>query len=717
MAGKLPAVIGLALSCILLSSSPVTAAAEDAALDTRIADSPALRNAEARLRDAETLRNLSSEGQLLYRRDRIKLDGYQYCSQAVSLAERGEFRQSIQAASKALNVGQQQGDDNLLAAAKRDLAIAYSYAGDLEHAEQYAREALKHRARDPRKIAGPAYKTLGDVSVRRGNIPEAIAYYEQAMQSSSENFQPLIQISLANAYVAAGRAEEARVIYEKIKLPKDSSLRQLYQRGLGNLLLVEGKPREALEQFSAASENARGPDSDYHRLWAQEGKARSLLALDDKEAARQAYLEAARLSESIRARFRSEEFKTGLFGDVQQIFERAIALSMEADDVETAWNLSEASRSRALLDIVRERVALSTDAKSDELYVKPIPLSAVRAELREGEAIVEYHSLEDRLLAWVIRPAGIGGFVIKRTRVELDDAIEEFREKILDRSRDINQSGQKLYDWLIAPLAIKSNERLLIVPHGGLHYLPFQALRGADGYLIEQHPLAITPSASVATQLANKSKGGKGRLVAFGNPEIGVTPETGKQYALPNAEQEVTRIAALFPEKQVFLKREATKQSFQKNANAPILHVAAHAEVDVIDPLQSRILFSADDPHTGSLAARELYGIDLGKVSLVTLSACESGLGRIARGDEILGFTRSFLTAGASGLFMSLWPVSDESTEALMTALYAELAKGAEAVQAMQTAQLAVLKRPRFKHPFFWAPFNLIGDWRMQIRG
>ena len=101
---------------------------------------------------------------------------------------------------------------------------------------------------------------------------------------------------------------------------------------------------------------------------------------------------------------------------------------------------------------------------------------------------------------------------------------------------------------------------------------------------------------------------------------------------------------------------------------------------------------------------------------MVTLSACESGLGRIARGDEILGFTRSFFTAGASALFVSLWPVADDSTELLMSTLYKELASGQEAVVAMQTAQVAVLKREKFAHPFFWAPFNLVGDWRLQIR-
>jgi CHAT domain-containing protein len=678
--------------------------------------SKAFATAQARLRDAETLRALSAEGQFLYQRDRIKLDGYQYCSQAVALAERGEFRQSIRAASKALHLGQQEGNDDLVAVSKRDLAIAYSYAGDLDRAEEYAREAIQHRAKDSRRVAGPAYKILGDVSVRRGKHDDAIAWYRQALESSSEKFKPLVQISLANAYVAAGDPAKAKALYDQIPSPDDTYLRQMYRRGLGNLALVEGRPAEAQKLFSEAAQESQGTDAAYHRLWAEEGLARSRLALNDREGARKAYAEAARLSESIRARFRSEEFKLGLFGDVQRIFEQAIALSMEAGDVETAWLLSEQSRSRALLDIVRDRVqvvqrgdAASTGAA---LGTGPVNPSEVRGALREGEAIVEFHSLEDRLFAWVVRRDGLQGRGLPHSRQALEKAVEELRKAIFQRRPSVPALAGRLQDMIIAPLALAPKERLVIVPHGPLHYLPFQALRGSGGYLIEQHPIAIAPSAGLAVQLIRRGGGAVGQLVAFGNPS------TDERYALPASEREVQRISTLFPERKVFLHREASKQRFRETAGTGrVLHVASHAEVDAVDPLLSRILLAGEGNDPGFLEAREVYELSLRDTSLVTISACESGLGRIARGDEILGFTRSFLTAGASALMVSLWPVADESTEALMTRFYESLAAGAEAIDAMQAAQLAVLRQQRFSQPFYWAPFNLIGDWRLRVRG
>ena len=90
-------------------------------------------------------------------------------------------------------------------------------------------------------------------------------------------------------------------------------------------------------------------------------------------------------------------------------------------------------------------------------------------------------------------------------------------------------------------------------------------------------------------------------------------------------------------------------------------------------------------------------------------------MGKVARGDEVLGFPRSFLSAGASALIVSLWPVSDESTEILMSTLYKGLHAGDSVQDAMQAGQLAVLKNRKFAHPFYWAPFNLIGDWRLKL--
>ena len=668
------------------------------------AGSTAFDSALARQRDADTLRALSADGQVLYQRERVKLDGYQYCSQAVAAAERGDFRDSVRAASKALFIGERQGNEDLVALSKRDLAIAYSYAGDLDRAAQYAQESLGHAAKNPAVVVGPAYKTLGDVAVRQSRLDQAIAYYAQAETGSSDRYRPLVQISLANAYVSQKNTKKARELYDRIP-PPQGSLLPLYERGLGNLLLAEGRPDEALKAFEVAARSAKGPDASYQRLWALDGIGRSQLALGQRDAARKTYGEATQLADGIRSRFRSEEFKTGLFGDVQDVFSRAIVLQVEAGDPATAWQTSEQSRSRALLDVLRGRVTPVADGGGSTVATS---LADVQASLHKDETIVQFHSLDDRLLVWTITSKGLSGRSIPLPRAELDAAIDQFRLAVFERRRAALDAGAALYSQLLAPLALAQGERLLFVPHGSMHYLPFQALRIGDSFLIERHAMSLAPSASIAVQFGRRDQSVGASLVAFGNPT-----NTGRD-ALPGAEREVQSIGRLFPGARVFLRQQASKSSFGENAGSGrILHIAAHAEVDSLDPLQSRILLAAEGGDTGFLTAREIYGVDLKSVSLVTISACESGLGRIARGDEVLGFTRSFLSAGASGLLVSLWPVADNSTELLMSTFYDRLAQGALAVDAMRSAQIEVLRTPRFAHPFFWAPFVLIGDWRL----
>jgi CHAT domain-containing protein len=246
-----------------------------------------------------------------------------------------------------------------------------------------------------------------------------------------------------------------------------------------------------------------------------------------------------------------------------------------------------------------------------------------------------------------------------------------------------------------------------------LHYLPFQALYDGNSYLIEHHSIALAPSASVVYQATATVRKPASEFVGFGNPDLGKA-----EMALPGAQREVEQISGLFSNAQVYFQRNATKARFRETAgNSGVLHVAAHAEVDEVDPLYSRVLLAPDGGDSGRLEAREIFELDMSKVRLVTLSACESGLGKVDRGDEIIGFTRSFLSAGVSGLIVSLWPVSDDSTELLMSTLYQQLRAGQSAQDAMRAGQVALLRDRRFAHPFFWAPFNLIGNWRLTFTG
>jgi len=662
--------------------------------------------------DADVVRRLSAEGQLLYERDRVQLDAYQYCGQAVGLAERGDFRASIQAASKALHLGIVQDDADILAVAKRDLAIAYSYAGDTATASRFAREAIEHARHEPQLVRGPAFKIIGDAQAREGRHAEAVVSYRSAVAESSERFRPLARISLANALLAAGDVASARREYDALGAVSSRALGPVFHRGVGNLLIAEGKAEAAIASFETAVKASAGTDATWQRIWALEGVSRAHLLRDDRPAARDALREATDLSDSLRSRFRSDEFKAGLFSDVQSIFERAIQLALDDGDTAAAWRLSEQSRSRALLDQVRGRVATGLQ-REGAIASGVAPLAEVQAALAADEAIVQYHGVGARMIAWVIRAGGIRHHVLPLAATDVARQIGAMRAAAADYKGDPSVPARALHAALVAPLDLRGVERLLIVPHDRGHYLPFQALLGPSGYLIEQYAIAFAPSASVAVQIAVRNRASGGSFVGFGNPVLDALHADLPD--LPDAEAEVKKVSALFPGSSVYLREAATKPRFLEAAvTARVLHVAAHAKVDELDPLRSRILLSRGGDGPGDLEAREIYDLDLRGVSLVTLSACETGLGQVTRGDEILGFTRSFLSAGAAGLVVSLWEVADDSTALLMTQFYGELARGLPAIDAMRRAQLALLRDRRYARPFFWAAFNLVGDWRMR---
>src|SRR5205085_4710937 len=162
-----------------------------------------------------------------------------------------------------------------------------------------------------------------------------------------------------------------------------------------------------------------------------------------------------------------------------------------------------------------------------------------------------------------------------------------FRNSVVRGARAAITNADKLGAVLLKPLNLAGGQKLVFVPHGPLHYLPFQALRQDGKYLIETNPVSVAPSTSIAAQLAQRSPVVEAQLTAFGNPRI------EDKYDLPGAETEVKQLAQLFPRNSVYMGAQATKTQFRDvAARSPMMHVAAHATADEVDPLYSRILLA-----------------------------------------------------------------------------------------------------------------------------
>ena len=692
--------VGLTLYAMSISASHAQQITATRALSPELA--------KALLQDAASVNRLTAEGKLLHESNPNPRSWGQYCGAAWLLNDQGELRKAIQAASMALFVGSTDVNrESAYAFAKRDLAISYSYSGNLEMAEKYATESVSHNAGSYyQDVWSVSYKTLGDVASRKGEHVRAIEHYRKAESYSSVGWRRLVRISLANAYFQARQDENANAMLKEVSTYGQSPLKEMVARLGAEMALRAGRVDEAVTKFREYGSAAQKEDGEYHHVWALDGEARALTAKGDKRAALIAFQDATAAAEKVRARFRSEEFKAGMFGEMDTVFARTIAALSEAKETDRAFQVAEAARARALTDQIRGRVQ-GASALASAPALSPA-IADVQAILGASDVAIAYYVTEDQTFAWLISPkdASITTLAVKRN--DLRTAVQRFRTAIVDRAPDIKDHAGRLHNMLIQPLNIKSGSNIIVIPHDALHHIPFQALWSGDQYLLAAGSISYAPSAAVLLQITKTRNASRPRqLIAFGNPDLG-----NQSLALPGAEREVENIKAIFPGSVTFIGAEASKPRFI--AEAPrhtMIHVAAHAEFDDVDPLYSRVRLASEKNQSGFLEAREIYDLNFSGATLITLSACESGMSRITRGDEIWGFSRSFLTAGAPALVLSLWPVADQSTEKLMTTFYRELVS-TETRAAMRQAQLEVSRMKEYAHPFFWAAFNLTGDWR-----
>jgi CHAT domain-containing protein/tetratricopeptide (TPR) repeat protein len=659
-------------------------------------------------REAYSVQRLTAEGQLLYESASFfqRRTWGQYCAAAWELNEQGEFRLAVRAASQALFLGRRSNDRNATSFAKRDLSVSFSYSGNLDLAETYAREAIDESL-GRADVVSVAYKVLGDVALRRGDARAASNHYRDALGSSSGSWRRLVQLSQANAMLASNNVDGAGSLAFADSGLSSGPEQLMAARLRGNILLASGKADESIREFRKYAALATGDDGAYHRVWAYDGESRALESKGDTQAARATLMKALHEAERVRARFRSEEFKTGMFGEMQDIFSRASRAFLKAGDHESAFDIAERGRSRALIDSLRGRVRVEGG-----LLTEPVGAAStargIAKMLSEGDTLVVYMVDSESTSAWVLTTAGVRHVALPVGGPSLGDSVQALRKAIVNRSPGARDLSAPLHDQLIRPLGLENAKRLTIVPHGVLHHLPFQALWDGKRYLIQTSALSYAPSASMLAQIIGRNRQNHPRrVIAFGNPDLG-----DDALSLPAAEREVGSIKTTFPDAVVYVGSQATRSRFLAEAPAhSLIHVAAHAEFDAVDPLFSRVQLAGESAADGNLEAHEIYRMKLGSTSLVTLSACESGMTRITRGDEIWGFPRAFLAAGAPAVLLSLWPVADESTEKLMTAFYRSL-QTMSAQDSLREAQLVVLADEQFAHPYFWAAFGLTGSSR-----
>jgi CHAT domain-containing protein len=336
-------------------------------------------------------------------------------------------------------------------------------------------------------------------------------------------------------------------------------------------------------------------------------------------------------------------------------------------------------------------------------------LTEIQNLLDPNTTLVDYFVTEDRTLAFLITHSSFETVALQVHAEDLNEAINTFRDDFAGLTNVHPSSLKQLYTWLILPLKDKLNTRLVgIIPHGTLHYVPFAALTDGEHYLSEEYALFTLPSASVLRFIQEKRKPTAATILAVGNPS---TTEPGLP-PLQSAEKEAQTIASLFGA-QPLIGDSATESALRtQSPNAGIVHIAAHGKYNSSNPLFSTLFLAKDSEQDGRLQVQEIYSLDLTKTTdLVVLSACETQVGDVSAGDEVVGMTRAFLYAGTPTVIASLWKVDDEATTLLMERFYNHLREGMGKAQALQQAQRELREQyQQYRHPYYWAAFVLTGD-------
>jgi CHAT domain-containing protein len=335
-------------------------------------------------------------------------------------------------------------------------------------------------------------------------------------------------------------------------------------------------------------------------------------------------------------------------------------------------------------------------------------LEKLQAALPADAALVEYYSTGDRLIAAVVTRSSIEikpitvfsrvlhflhllRFQLSKFRMGAAYA-QRFEQPLLEATQSHLEA---LYAELIAPLRphLQTTKHLIFVPHGALHFLPFHALKNGDTYLCDTHTVSYAPSATVFALCQQKPPSDMSASLIMGIPDE----------RAPEILDEVQSVAAILPNADLHLGDQASTEALKvKGSRSALLHIATHGTYRHDNPMFSGIRLG-----DGYLNLYDLYQMRL-SARHVTLSGCATGMNFVAAGDELLGLQRGLFCAGAASLLLSLWDVHDRSTADLMQSFYKGYMQTGDMAASLQSAMKQL--RQQSPHPYFWAPFVLIGQ-------
>jgi CHAT domain-containing protein/tetratricopeptide (TPR) repeat protein len=595
-------------------------------------------------------------------------------------AQKGDRQQAVKCLEDAGQFATQAQLYRMEADSMFELAQIYRDAGDLATADTRATQGLAASQRVGDRYYVPRNLTmLADLKARRGHFAEANALYQQA-EDVIEGMLISVDEPYWNSSVAAAMSETYLRHFEVVAKNGDApGAFAVLERVRGRTLAWALKDRKAL------------PAAESHQT----------VALEEDVAGLQ-----ARLMQTNGAPEREQ-----LLDNLVE-YERRLGLAWAREDV-----------------------------PSRQLSVQPSALANVENDLHPDEVLLEY-ALDDPISYCIsVTRRGAHVQVLSIGRKEVEALSERFVDEVRAKGTGI-ETSKRLFRGLLEPIPeAKTATRLIVAPDGALNLLPFEALRDNQGeYLLKSSVISYVPSGTILDVLRRARKneraaspflgvgdvsyenqGGAGRRIPApgtvrGRVLRGVADFSGiRLQDLPQTREEIEEIGKIVgPKAVILLGKDATETAFKKEPldQSRVLHLAVHGFADTQYPERSALVLGTD-PKSGDdglLQVREIIRLRL-NTELTTLSACDTGVGKLQGQEGVSSLVEAFLVAGSKSVVASLWSADDTFASALMDRFYLRLGQGEDTGAALRDAKLDLLaKYGEQVSPFYWAAFVAVGE-------
>lgn len=655
----------------------------------------------------------------------------------------GDVQKAKEYYTTVLTIRKEQGNATELAKTLLDLAKVEQKQENLSQAHDYAGRAfaIADSTKDYSLLLDSS-RRLGLINREMDHSAEALSHFKNSLAYSrflSNRYQIHPLITLSEAYDKQN--SDSALVYgqEAIALIEDSR---------SNTGSYSPFKADYFEQFSDFYIDMAGWELKYKNdiaaAYAYVERAKARTFADELTQASQRIDEA--LPDSVR-------------------IERNQKLSA-IDNLYSQLRAAENTEKREELESKIRKSELEYAAFQNELHRKypeykklelqdPVSIRTARSINSSDTAILEYALNDEQLLAFFITEQGqsVHRYSLKELAenrdLDLKELVQQYKDAILSQAgrEELDLHSAPLFDLLFGPFTkeLSEYENLLIIPDGPLAYLPFEALRNNNSYLVEQFTIKYSPSVTSLTLLKDPVEEQEMELLAVAGSEVmNVSSETGRRVtsysALPSTIIEIDSIASHFSNVTKLKEESVTEPVLKRHLNKryKYIHMATHGYIDEDQPAQSGLRLSgtqnmeASSVNDGLLKSSEIYRLNLSS-DMVVLSACNTGMGKVVKGEGMLGLQRSFFYAGTSTVVVSLWNVYDRSTASLMNEFYKSILKQkqnpqdsmwsriarrigwddsipfGEKAKAMQTAKLQMIKNPIYNHPVYWAPFIVVG--------